>query len=107
MPRRAGGGGRAGGDGGAQGPVGVQADDPETGRQRDPLERGVDAPPLRPVLPGELRRLGQELPATLGSPRLLLDAVENLARRFGTDITVILDGASVVGAHAARRRVVG
>lgn len=37
---------------------------------------------------------------------LLLDAVENLARRFGTDITVIFDGASVVGAHAARRRLV-
>jgi YacP-like NYN domain len=36
----------------------------------------------------------------------LLDAVENLARRFGTDITVIFDGASIVGAHAARRRLV-
>ncbi|MEL6893867.1 MAG: NYN domain-containing protein [Actinomycetota bacterium] len=36
----------------------------------------------------------------------LLDAVENLARRFGTDVTVVFDGADVVGAHAARRRLV-
>jgi predicted RNA-binding protein with PIN domain len=36
----------------------------------------------------------------------LLDAVENLARRFGSDLTVVFDGASVVGAHAARRRLV-
>jgi hypothetical protein len=36
----------------------------------------------------------------------LLDAVENLARRFGADLTVVFDGASVVGAHAARRRLV-
>ncbi len=37
---------------------------------------------------------------------VLLDAVDNLARRFGTDITVVFDGASVVGAHADRRRLV-
>ena len=37
---------------------------------------------------------------------VLLDAVENLARRFGTDITVVFDGASVVGAHTTRRRLV-
>jgi predicted RNA-binding protein with PIN domain len=36
----------------------------------------------------------------------LLDAVENLARRFGSDLTVVFDGATVVGAHAARRRLV-
>ncbi len=36
----------------------------------------------------------------------LLDAVENLARRFGTDITVVFDGSAVVGAHATRRRLV-
>ncbi|NND74377.1 MAG: hypothetical protein HKN44_05170 [Ilumatobacter sp.] len=36
--------------------------------------------------------------------RSLLDAVENLARRHGADLTVVFDGASVVGAHAARRR---
>ena len=36
----------------------------------------------------------------------LLDAVENLARRYGTDLTVVFDGADVVGAHAARRRLV-
>ena len=36
----------------------------------------------------------------------LLDAVENLSRRFGTDATVVFDGASIVGAHASRRRLV-
>jgi predicted RNA-binding protein with PIN domain len=36
----------------------------------------------------------------------LLDAVENLARRYGTDITVVFDGASIVGAHTNRRRLV-
>jgi predicted RNA-binding protein with PIN domain len=37
---------------------------------------------------------------------LLLDAVENLARRYGTDVTVVFDGASIVGAHTSRRRLV-
>lgn len=36
----------------------------------------------------------------------LLDALENLARRFGTDATVVFDGASIVGAYADRRRLV-
>jgi predicted RNA-binding protein with PIN domain len=36
----------------------------------------------------------------------LLDATENVARRFGSDITVVFDGAAVVGAHATRRRLV-
>lgn len=36
----------------------------------------------------------------------LLDAMENLARRFGTDATVVFDGASIVGAHAGRRRLI-
>ena len=52
--------------------------------------------------------------AKLGWPSLplerqravLLDAVENLARRHGTDLTVVFDGASVPGAHADRRRMV-
>lgn len=52
--------------------------------------------------------------AKLGWPRLslaeqravLLDAVENLAKRFGSDITVVFDGADVVGAAADARRVV-
>lgn len=35
----------------------------------------------------------------------LLDAVENLSRRFGTDCTVVFDGADVIGAHASRRRL--
>jgi predicted RNA-binding protein with PIN domain len=36
----------------------------------------------------------------------LLDSLENLARRFGSDLTVVFDGAAVVGSHAARRRLV-
>ena len=36
----------------------------------------------------------------------LLDGLENVARRFGADVTVVFDGASVVGAHAGRRRMV-
>ena len=36
----------------------------------------------------------------------LLDALENLARRFGTDVTVVFDGASIVGAYADRRRLI-
>ena len=50
--------------------------------------------------------------AMLGWPKLALDAqrtaliesLENLARRFGTDVTTVFDGAEVVGAHAGRRR---
>jgi predicted RNA-binding protein with PIN domain len=41
-----------------------------------------------------------------GQRVVLLDAVENLARRFGSDITVVFDGADVVGAAASSRRVV-
>lgn len=37
---------------------------------------------------------------------VLLDAGENLARRFGSDITVVFDGADVIGASADRRRIV-
>jgi hypothetical protein len=36
----------------------------------------------------------------------LLDALENVARRFTSDITVVFDGASVVGAHTIRRRLI-
>ena len=35
----------------------------------------------------------------------LLDAVDGLARRFGTEFVVVIDGADVVGAHADRRRL--
>lgn len=35
----------------------------------------------------------------------LLDGLENVARRFGTDITVVFDGSSVIGAHTTRRRL--
>ena len=41
-----------------------------------------------------------------GQRIVLLDAIENLARRFGSDITVVFDGAEVVGAAADRRRIV-
>jgi hypothetical protein len=34
-----------------------------------------------------------------------LDLVDDVARRFGSDITVVFDGAHVVGAHATRRRM--
>lgn len=39
-----------------------------------------------------------------GQRRRLIDAVENLVRRHGTDATIVFDGADVVGAHADRRR---
>ena len=35
----------------------------------------------------------------------MLDAVDGLARRFGTEFVVVIDGADVVGAHADRRRL--
>ena len=35
----------------------------------------------------------------------LLDVVDDVARRLGSDLTVIFDGADVVGAHATRRRL--
>lgn len=35
-----------------------------------------------------------------------LDLVDDVARRFGSDLAVVFDGADVVGAHAARRRLV-
>jgi predicted RNA-binding protein with PIN domain len=34
----------------------------------------------------------------------LIDRVENLVRRHGSDITIVFDGSSLVGAHASRRR---
>lgn len=40
-----------------------------------------------------------------GQRVVLLDAVENLARRYGSDITVVFDGADVIGAAADQRRV--
>jgi predicted RNA-binding protein with PIN domain len=51
--------------------------------------------------------------AMLGWPELsledqrgrLLDAVDGLARRFGTEFVVVIDGADVVGAHTDRRRL--
>jgi predicted RNA-binding protein with PIN domain len=34
-----------------------------------------------------------------------LDLVDDIARRYGSDITVVFDGADVVGAHTTRRRM--
>jgi hypothetical protein len=34
-----------------------------------------------------------------------LDLVDDLARRYGSDVTVVFDGADVIGAHATRRRM--
>lgn len=36
----------------------------------------------------------------------LIDRSENLTRRYGSDVTIVFDGDSVVGAHAGRRRMV-
>jgi predicted RNA-binding protein with PIN domain len=41
-----------------------------------------------------------------GQRIVLLDAIENLARRFGSDITVFFDGVEVIGAATDRRRIV-
>lgn len=41
-----------------------------------------------------------------GQRVVLLDAVENLARRYGSDMTVVFDGADVVGASTDQRRVI-
>lgn len=41
-----------------------------------------------------------------GQRVVLLDAIENLVKRFGCDVTVVFDGADVVGAAAEGRRVV-
>jgi hypothetical protein len=38
--------------------------------------------------------------------RVLLDTVENVARRYGSDVTVVFDGADVVGAATDQRRLV-
>ncbi len=36
----------------------------------------------------------------------ILDATDDVARRFGTEIAVVFDGSDVVGGHARRRRLV-
>ena len=36
----------------------------------------------------------------------LIDASENVARRFGTELTIVFDGATIVGGFAPRRRVI-
>jgi predicted RNA-binding protein with PIN domain len=41
-----------------------------------------------------------------GQRVVLLDAIENLVRRYGSDISVVFDGADVIGATADGRRVV-
>lgn len=38
--------------------------------------------------------------------QVLLDAVENVARRYGSDLTVVFDGAGVIGASSDQRRLV-
>ena len=34
-----------------------------------------------------------------------LDVIDDVARRFGSDVTVVFDGADVIGAHSASRRL--
>lgn len=41
----------------------------------------------------------------VGQRERCLDAVDDIARRYGSDLTVVFDGADVVGSHAARRRL--
>lgn len=41
-----------------------------------------------------------------GQRVVLLDAIENLVKRLGSDVTVVFDGADVTGATADRRRIV-
>jgi predicted RNA-binding protein with PIN domain len=41
-----------------------------------------------------------------GQRIVLLDAIENIVKRYGSDITVVFDGADVIGASADGRRVV-
>ena len=41
-----------------------------------------------------------------GQRVVLLDAIENLVKRFGSDISVVFDGADIVGAASEGRRVV-
>ncbi len=41
-----------------------------------------------------------------GQRVVLLDAVENLARRYGSDVTVVFDGADIVGANTDQRRII-
>lgn len=38
--------------------------------------------------------------------RALIESSENLARRFGADVTIVFDGADITGAAADRRRLV-
>jgi hypothetical protein len=41
-----------------------------------------------------------------GQRQRLLDIVDDVARRFGSEIAVVFDGADVVGSHSKRRRLV-
>jgi len=41
-----------------------------------------------------------------GQRVVLLDAIENMVKRYGSDITVVFDGADVTGASADGRRIV-
>ena len=102
---------------------------PDTGGEDSSSSRGISRRPLR--LPGgviassaaaaefllrsdaailvdgyNVAKLGWPNERLDDQRRRLLDGLENAARRFGADITVVFDGASVVGAHADRRRMV-
>lgn len=51
-------------------------------------------------------KLGWPTRDLAGQRDALLAALEQLANRFGTEISVVFDGAEVVGAHSDRRRFV-
>ena len=65
-------------------------------------------------VPGALVLVDGYNVAKLGWPALdlagqrdrALDAADDLARRFGTEMAVVFDGSDVIGAHSTRRRLV-
>lgn len=102
------------------------------GRPAENAEPARESPPRVPLrLPGGVSATSEEAAsfllrsgavvlvdgynvAMLAWPRLdlcdqrdaLIAALENLARRFGSSVTIVFDGATVVGSHAGTRRLV-
>ena len=79
------------------------------GVARDSLratEHLLRAPGALVVIDGyNVAKLGWPDGALADQRELALDVIDDAARRFGSDVTVVFDGADVVGAHAARRRL--
>ena len=79
---------------------------PENSQQPEPLR--APGPSLEPGhgLHWSVAKLAWPKLDLAGQRVVLLDAVENLARRYGSDVTVMFDGADIVGANADQRRVI-